>query len=223
MKQAIQNPACDSKNPAMDDGNNVKACPPLAPYVQETPSEACMMNTPVPLTEDMGIGHPLPSLPGCNPITTVNTPPCQGPISPSKAKGPRYLLKSKITGKYVSANPPGLNNPMIANVLSNPTLAEVWDPNPVDGGVSLLSELNGMFASPNGDNGRMYVNRNTVSLWETFTIVDQPNGFVAIKANRNNMYINVTSGGFLEPTATTVMDSTLFTLVVPDGGNFKMV
>lgn len=221
MRAALLDPKCDSSNPDMDDGNNVRACPPLSQYVQDTPEEACLMTTPVPLTEDMGIGHTIPALPGCNPLTTVETPPCQGPISPSKAKDPRYLIKSKVTGKYVSCNPPGTKNPMVADV-EIPTLAEVWDPNPVPGGVCLLSEDNGIFASANGVNGQLWVNRNSVSLWETFNILTQPNGYVAIQSARNNLYINVSSDATLAPTCATITDSCLFTLEIPDGGSFRV-
>jgi len=68
----------------------------------------------------------------------------------------------------------------------------------------------------------LYVNRASISAWETFNIVDQPGGYVAIRAVRNNMYIDVTDAGNLTPTATTVTDSCLFTLVVPPGGNLTM-
>jgi len=219
MQAAIKNTKCDSSNPDMAFGNNVKACPPLAPYVQETPDAACLIDSPIPLTEDMGMGHPIPALPGCNPITSVSTPPCSVPPSPSKAKAPRYLLKAKANGKYVSSNPPGTKNPVVANVVV-PSLTEVWDPNPVNGGVCLLSEDNGDFASANGDNGMLYVNRGTVSQWETFKIVDQNNGYHAIMSLRNNMYINVTSAGNLTPTSATACDSCLFTLEIPNGGSY---
>jgi len=219
MQAALKDPKCDSNNPDMADGNNVKACPPLAQYVQDTPEAACKMTTPIPLSEDMGMGHPLPEMPGCNPLTFKTTPACLGPVSPSKAKAPRYLFKSRATGKYLSSNPPGTLNPMVANVVV-PTLTEVWDPNPVPDGVCLLSEDNGMFASANGADGMLFLNRNSVSSWETFSIVDQPGGFVAIKSNRNNMYVNVTDIGNLVPTASTVTPDCLFTLEIPNGGNF---
>jgi hypothetical protein len=222
MQKALDDPLCDSSNPYSDDGNNVTACPPLAPYVQSTPApETCMVDPPIPLNEDLGIGHSIPTLPGCNPLTTVTSPPCTAPISPSKSKSPRYFFKSKKTGKYVSSNPPGVDHPMVANV-QYPSLAEVWDPNPVNGGVSLLSELDGMFASANGDNGMLWVNRGSVSTWETFKIVNQPNGYVAIQSIRNNNYITVTDQGNLVPTAKTVTDDCLFTAEVPPGGAIKL-
>jgi len=221
MQAAIDNPLCDSSNPNMDDGNNVKACPPLAAYVQDTPDYACMLSTPIPLNEDMGMGHPIPTLPGCNPITSVSTPPCAGPAAPSKAKDPRYLIKSKATGKYVSSNPPGTKNPMIANVVI-PTLTEVWDPNPVPGGVCLLSEDNGQFASANGPDETLYVNRGSVSMWETFSIVNQPNGYVAIMAKRNNQYLNVTQNGNIAANSPNVCNECLFTLEIPNGGRFSI-
>jgi len=220
MQAALDDPQCDANNPAMANGNNVKACPPLAQYVQDTPDAACLLDTPIPLSEDLGMGHTIPELPGCNPITTVKNQPCEGPISPSKAKAPRYFIKSKQTGKYVTSNPPG-TNPMSATV-TVPTMAEVWDPNPVAGGVCLLNEEDGRFASANGPDGMLYLNRNSVSSWETFQIVNQPNGLVAILSNRNNMYINVTQNGNLTPTSNTVCNECLFTLEVPNGGHFSM-
>jgi len=86
--------------------------------------------------------------------------------------------------------------------------------------VCLLSEDNGRYASADGTDGRLYLNRNSVSQWETFNIENQPNGYVAIKALRNNMYLNVTDMGYLEPTEAKVYDSCLFTLEIPNGGNF---
>jgi len=222
MQQALEDPICDSSNPYSDDGNNVTACPPLAPYVQAVPAgEACRVDPPIPLTEDMGLGHSIPELPGCNPLTYTTSPPCTAPITPSKSKYPRFLFKSKKTGLYVSANPPGTNNPVAANV-AYPTLAEVWDPNPVNGGVCLLNELDGMFASANGDNGMLWVNRGSVSTWETFKIVDQPGGYIAIQSVRNNNYITVTDSGNLEPTATMVTSDCLFTAEIPNGGSIVL-
>jgi len=218
MQKALEDPSCDSSNPYLDDGNNVTACRPLAQYVQDTPAgEACYIEPRIPLTEDMGIGHPIPTLPGCNPITQQTSPPCTAPIAPSKSKYPRYLFKSQATGKYVSANPPGTSNPVVANV-QYPTLSEVWDPNPVDGGVSLMSELDGMFASANGDNGMLWVNRGSVSTWETFKLVQQPGGYIAIQSVRNNLYITVTPQGNLVPTSNNVTMDCLFTAEAPDGG-----
>jgi len=217
MQAVINNPLCDISNPNINFGNNVKACPPLAPYVQDTPDYACLMTTPVPLTEDLGMGHPIPELPGCNPLSMVEVPVCHGPISPSKAKAPRYLFKSKLTGKYVSANPPGTKNPMIANVVI-PTLAEIWNPNPVPGGVCLQNEENGQFASTNGLDGMLSINRGSVSTWETFKIIDQLDGYSALQSYHNNQYIKVTEQGYLVPTATMVTDDCLFSLEIPDGG-----
>jgi len=222
MQAALENPSCDSSNPAMAFGNNVKACPPLAPYVQETPSAACKLAGTVPLNEDMGMGHPLPALPGCNPITAKDTPPCEGPISPSKAKSPRYLIKSKLNNKYLSSNPPGTKNPITASV-TIPTLTEVWDPNPVNGGVCLMSEDDGSFASASGENGSISCNRGSVSDWETFKIVPQNNGYVGIQANKNNKFLNVTSNGLIIPACDSPNeDSCLFMLEIPTGGMLKV-
>jgi len=188
--------------------------------VQETPEYACTMNTPIPLTEDLGMSHPIPVLPGCNPITTEEVPVCKGPIAASKAKEPRFLLKAKVSGKYVSANPPGRKNPMMANVVV-PTLAEVWNPRQVTGGVCLQSEDNGQFASASGVDGRLFVNQDSVSTWETFKIVDQGNGYYAIQSKRNNQFIEVTEQGYLVPTSITVTDDCLFSLEIPDGGRIN--
>jgi hypothetical protein len=218
MQKALDDKSCDSSNPYIAFGNNVSACFPLAPFVQNVPGpEECKVDPPIPLTEDMAIGHSIPELPGCNPLTTTTSPPCKAPITPSKSKSPRYLFKSKANGKYVSANPPGTKNPIVANV-AYPSLSEVWDPNPVSGGVCLMSELDGQFASANGQNGMLWVNRGSVSTWETFKIVNQPGGYIAIQSMRNNNYISVTAQGNLEPTATTVTDACLFTAETPNGG-----
>jgi len=121
---------------------------------------------------------------------------------------------------YVSSNPPGTKNPMVANIMK-PSLTEVWDPIPVAGGVALLSEDNGDFASASGPDGMLYVNRGSVSQWETYKIVDAPNGYHTIMSLRNNMHINVTQSGNLTPTSSTQCDSCLFTLEVPNGGSIR--
>jgi len=218
FQEALKDPKCDSKNPDLAFGNNVKACPPLAPFVQNVPGDdECLLANKIPLTEDMGIGHTIPELPGCNPLTNKMTPPCEGPVSPSKVKG-RFLIKSKKTLKYVGSNPPSLKNPMIANV-SDPSLTEVWDPNPVIGGVCLLNEDSGKFASASGDGNVLIVDRGSVSTWETFKVINQTGGYVAILSLKNNFYVCVTDNGNLSPNSPSVTDDCLFIFEVPTGGN----
>lgn len=71
MRAALRNPACDNKNKDMGYGNNVKACPPLAPHLQKTDGKTCKLNNRgvLGLNEDMGVKKLLTKLPGCNPIT----------------------------------------------------------------------------------------------------------------------------------------------------------
>lgn len=70
MAQALKDVKCDLNNTDIAFGNNVKACPPLAPFVQNVPAAGvCSLATDIPLNEDLGIYSAIDKLPGCNPIT----------------------------------------------------------------------------------------------------------------------------------------------------------
>jgi len=233
LQAAIDSPSCDAKS--TNNGNNVKACTPLAQYVVTPNNGECVLSNPIPLTESLGMIHPIPRLPGCQNITGMQTkdvPACMA--SPQQSYSPpvsqRFMLKSKSTGKYVTF-PADNNMPLVANlVATNPTLSEVFGPLPWSGGgatgVSITPEAAyGMvnFCSARGNNGAMVCNSRSPSTdaasWEAFQIVNQNAGYVAIKAMKNGMYITVQADGTLAPTSNMVGDAQLFQQIQPDGGH----
>jgi len=233
LQQAINSPSCDAKS--TNNGNNVKACAPLAQYVVSPSNGACELANRIPLTESLGMIHPVPRLPGCQNITgaqTQNAVPCMG--DPKKSYSPpisqRFLLKSKSTGKYVSA-PSDNDKPLIANkITADPTLAEVFGPVPWASGsiqgISLIPEsAYGLtnVCSARGTNAALICNGRSASTdatsWEAFQIVQQSGGYIAIKAMRNSQYLTVQADGTIAPTSTTIGDAQLFQQLTPDGGH----
>lgn len=234
LQQAIDSPSCDAKS--TNNGNDVKACAPLAQYVVSPNNGACVLSTPIPLTESLGMIHPIPRLPGCQNITGMqdhDVIPCMA--SPQQSYSPpitqRFFLKSKSTGKYVTS-PADNSQPLIANkVSSNPTLSEVFGPLPWSAGnvqgITITPEaaygLVNYCSARFGNNGAIVCNSRSPSSdpqsWEAFQIVQQSGGFIAIKSMKNNMYITVQGDGTLAPTSNTVGDAQLFQQLQPDGGH----
>jgi len=100
------------------------------------------------------------------------------------------------------------------------TYTEVFSVSQVAGGVAVQDELGLQFWSPNGFNNAIMCNRGGASDWETFKILPQDGGYVAISANRNSMYLSVQGDTTVAPTAKTIGDNELFLRISPDGGNF---
>lgn len=79
MAAAIAHPNCSNENPLLNAGNNVRACPPLAPFVKDGSEPKCtglsvcgrfspiywLFQVPVPLTENLGARRPIKYMPGC--------------------------------------------------------------------------------------------------------------------------------------------------------------
>jgi hypothetical protein len=219
LQKALDDPSCLSTNPFNRAGNNVSSCLPLAPFVQNTPDFACLQHSLTYLTEDLGMGNPIDKLPGCNPLTMgpQDATPC--PMIPPQASTTdvlrRFMLLSKATGKYVS-QPMKVDAPLVATA-TKPTLFEVWSIRNVTGGVAIINDGNGHFASISGNN--MVANRGSVSDWEKWTI-GWHNGYATIMNNYKKLLVTTQADGSVGPTGspTTIADASLFTLVKPDGG-----
>jgi len=233
LQAAINSPSCDAKN--TNNGNTVKNCAPLSQYVVDPSNGACAISKPIPLTESLGMIHPIKRLPGCQNITgeqAKDVQPCMA--SPQQSYSPpiseRFFLKSKTTGKYVTA-PLDNSKPLLANVVAaNPTLTEVFGPVPWSSGnmngINLIPEAAyGLtnICSARGNNGALICDRrsadSSASSWEAFFLEPQAGGYVAIKANSNKNYVTVQGDGTLAPTSATVVDASLFQQIQPDGGH----
>jgi len=234
LQQAADSPTCDAKN--TNNGNNVKACAPLAQYVVSPSNGACDIATHIPLTESLGMAYALDRLPGCQNITgkmasdpTICMTPPQHSYSPGLSQ--RFFLISKATGKYVTA-PVDNSMPLVTNLVSsNPSLTEVFAPlgwsSGALTGVTLIPEAAyGLvnFCSTHGTNGALICDRRSPSTspnsYEAFQIQQQAGGYVAIKSYSNNNYISVQADGTLAPTSATVAgDAQLFQQLTPDGGH----
>jgi len=223
MQKAIEDPSCFSTNPYNRAGNNVSSCFPLAPFIQKTPDWACNPHNPIYLTEDLGMGNPIDKLPGCNPLTygPQDATPC--PNAPPQTSNTdvlrRFMLLSKLTGKYVSS-PMRVDSAVVATA-TKPSLFEIWSRRNVTGGESIINDGNGHYLTICcGDSKNvMTANRGAVSDWETYTFAWH-NGYMTIMNNYKKMLVTVQADGTLVPngSTTTIADGSLFTLVKPDGG-----
>jgi len=219
MQAAILDPSCGDKN--TNEGNTVTNCKPLAPYVKRMDAGECQLQNKVPLTEDLGIAHPIARIPGCNPVTPgpAHTVPCFSAPSQSFEPGvdTRFHLRSKKTGKFLSC-PEIHAMPLIANATLL-TITEVFSVMAAAGGVGIAEELSLQHWSTDGPNGQVRCDKGGIGAGETFKIVPQTDNFIAIQTVQNMMYLSVQSDTTVAPTAKTVMDTELFERVVPTGGN----
>jgi len=233
LQQAIDAPSCDAKN--TNNGNNVKACAPLAQYVVDPSNGKCDITSHIPLTESIGMVYAIPRLPGCQNITGDQphyATPCYA--SPQESYSPpltqRFFLKSKSTGKYVTA-PVDNSKPLVANMVSaSPSLTEVFAPlawaSGSNTGINLVPEAAygvNNFCSAHGTNSAIICDRpspsNSADSWEAYKIEPQSGGYIAIKAYANGKYVTVQADGSLAPTSTTIGDAQLFQQSTPDGGH----
>jgi hypothetical protein len=233
LQAALNSPSCDGKN--TNNGNDVKACQPLAQYVVTPENGKCDIAKHVPLTESLGMVYALPRLPGCQNITgdqSTNPSPCMTP--PQNSYNPpvtqRFFLKSKSTGKYVTA-PTDNSLPLVANIVSaNPSLTEAFSPISWAAGnqkgINLIPEAaygTTNFCSAHGPNGAVICDRRSpsydASSWEAFAVEEQSGGYIAIKAFSNMQYITVQGDGSLAPTSATIGDAQLFQQLTADGGH----
>eukprot|EP00026_Physarum_polycephalum_P014307 Phypoly_transcript_14805.p1 GENE.Phypoly_transcript_14805~~Phypoly_transcript_14805.p1 ORF type:complete len:314 (+),score=62.97 Phypoly_transcript_14805:33-944(+) len=225
LQAVLDDPSCDAE--VTNNGNDVKKCAPVAQYVQDTPQGACSVHRKIPLTENLGNGNLIHTLPGCNTITGFGqtAPVCSSPTSATE-KAPatvRFHLKSELTGKFWSCPAVFDNNPLVATLTnaSGLTYYEVFDATAWQGTwKGLLNEgPTRQYVSASGPNSSLMCNRGTVSDWEAFEFISQPNGKVAILSKRNNQYLTANADGTISPSSTTVGTAQLFTQVVPSGGS----
>jgi hypothetical protein len=225
MALALKDPKCDNDNPDMSFGNNVKACPPFAEFVQGAPGAGvCSLVNDIPLNEDLGIGSAISKLPGCNPLTygPESATPCSQAATAYEKVGlnKRFLLKSRATGKYVVA-PPNQDNAMRADG-SLLSYYAVWDPIPFVYGNALQNEGTGQYVSASGgDNSQLFADRGSFNSYEGFYLIfaNGSTTTVSIKSEKTGKYVTVVNG-FLFPNSTAITgDTELFDLEVPDGGN----
>jgi len=220
LQNAINDPTCDAKN--TNNGNNVKACNTLAPYIINTP---CLINHPIPNIEDLGYNHPISQLPGCNPITTATTTsgPCKvGPEPQTNAYWRRFLLQNKNSNLFVGAKD---TNTLLTASVTVPYYSEIWTMKSLGNGeYSIESDLTGSYlTAPNSD--PLICNRNSANLWEMFVISPYPASatpaslstsiYFTIKAMSNNQYVSLAADSTLHATSTTIGDDQLWKLVDP--------
>jgi len=210
VQQALQDPTCDAS--VTNNGNNVLACNTLAPYV--IPSNPCKLSKPIPNIEDLGFGHPITALPGCNPITygpaaalpcsTITTQP------PSGLGWHRFLLQPKTSNLFVTSK--DMNTPMTASVHA-PYYTETFIAHTNGAGYSIQTEVTGQFVnSAHAD--PIIANRGSASTWETFTFTAVGN-YYAITGLSNNLYISLHPDGTLHADSTSIGDLQLWSLVDP--------
>eukprot|EP01119_Soliformovum_irregulare_P009278 TRINITY_DN2251_c0_g2_i1.p1 TRINITY_DN2251_c0_g2~~TRINITY_DN2251_c0_g2_i1.p1 ORF type:complete len:613 (-),score=171.91 TRINITY_DN2251_c0_g2_i1:55-1869(-) len=225
MREALADPACDNGNPNMAFGNNVKACPPLAPYVQDTPQGGvCNLENPIPLTEDVGLGAPIAKLPGCNPLSygpapgaMCNSAPSDSYVAPVTQ---RFLLKSKNSGTYVSTPSNGKSGLFLTS--SKPTLFEIWNSQKFASGVYLRNEGSTQYVSANGPDAQLFANRGAPDSYEGFNLISSPDSTnVKIQSNRTKNYVGI-KGGLLFPNVT-LADADIFQLEIPNGGDVGII
>jgi len=222
LQQAVKDPSCNSTN--TNNGNTVTNCKPLAAFVQSPEGGECLLSKPIPLTEDLGSTYALDKLPGCNPITDVNAValPCFTPPSQSYNPGlnERFLLKSKLNNMYVSC-PLKDTLPMVANV-AVPELQQVFSPFNFNSGgvtgVSLVPQLGLNWLTVQGGDV-VYCNARGRNAWESFKIMNQTGGYIAIQANKNQMYFTVQADNTIAATSATIGAAQLFLQQSPDGGH----
>eukprot|EP01118_Nematostelium_gracile_P009047 TRINITY_DN302_c0_g3_i1.p1 TRINITY_DN302_c0_g3~~TRINITY_DN302_c0_g3_i1.p1 ORF type:complete len:543 (-),score=118.58 TRINITY_DN302_c0_g3_i1:20-1648(-) len=218
MQAALEHPSCDATNTA--NGNNVKNCLPLAPFVQETPSGACQLDNVIPLTEDLGLAAPIHSLPGCNPLTygPEDAIPCSR--SPVPTNSSRFHLRSVLTGKYVTSSFPTKDGIVVtATEFNKFTPFQIFVNVPeADGWSGVFGEGVSQFWSVSLSGDRIAANRGSMSGWEGFKWV--VNGsFVSFISRKNNKFVSVTDDGGLSASATVVTDRETFEMVRPTGGS----
>lgn len=225
LQAAIDNSTCEQTN--TNNGNDVRKCLPLAPFVQDVPSGGvCELSKDSGLNEHVGFGAGMSALPGNNPITSGPTDaaiPSFGPTSDTY-KLPatqRFLLKSVQTGKYATAR--GVSSNSITVTSTSTTYHEVFTTYMSSGNwFGIISESLNKYLTAGGDNSALIADRDSVSGWEQFQFIAQSGGRVCILSNRNGKYISVQSNNALAPTfdpAGTPGNAQLFELVVPSGGS----
>ncbi|PRP84352.1 putative WSC domain protein [Planoprotostelium fungivorum] len=205
---------CSNDNPEMGFGNNVRACPPLAPYVKGNNEPGCKLANAVPLTENLGISKPIKRMPGC----WTSTGLLQGcdPSPKGSDNSDVYHIFSVSANAYLSID---LASP---NVLANGsskllTYSQLWGfSDRPSGRVAIRSEESSKVIS--AQHTAQMVGR--LSDREEWTIVEiaGSNSTVAFKSNRNNLYLSVAADKTLSASGKSISSAETFKLSNPDGG-----
>jgi len=212
MRQAIKDPKCSNSNKDMGLGNNVKACPPLAPYVKGDNEPKCFINKKVPLTENLGLGRPLNRMPGCynnnGLISGCDTSP-----KGSDNSGSVHIVAASVNA-YLTADTTGVVTASAsANFL---TYNEVWSFQPAtNGSVFILNTQYGNVVS--AQNQAILI--GTKSLWEQWTVVPiNGNTTVAFRSARTNQFLSVQSDRSLQFNAKSITATETFKVSTVTGG-----
>jgi hypothetical protein len=212
VQKTLQDPTCYASS--TNNGNNVKACKSLAPYVQDPGHDTCIISKYVYNIEDLGMNHPIVAMPGCNPVTSGPAPakPCNV-ITPQPTSGPgwrRFLLQPKTVALFVGAI--SLYVPLNASAVE-PYYSEAWTMVEGNGGWTMQSDLTGLYVtSPQKD--ALICDKNSPSSWEYFDFIAQGDMY-AIRAHSNNMYVSIYPDGTMHADSGTVGDAQLWNLIDP--------
>lgn len=222
VQAALRDPSCQSQN--TNEGNSPQNCKPLSPYVKSSnPDQSCLLASPIPNIEDVGVNHLIDHLPGCNPVdpgpNEVN--PCFGqkPVTIPKSVR-RVLLRSTSSGKYVSGR-------SIQAYLTADTVQEdlsyinVFDiiSTGVDGIYTIQSEINYQYWSANNrDQTPINANRPRWSTWETWNLTfagASQDGFgtAAIFSFSDNLYVQLNGQSQLIANAPAFAKAELFEII----------
>ena len=196
---ALVDPQCDlSKNPNLNFGNNVKACPPLAPYVQ-TGSDSCFAPAVPNLVEDLGLSHVIAQLPGCNPITygpqaatNCAWDTTEPTIGPNNYRG---YMRNNATGLYLTVD--SMNNTV--GLIAGPAqyVSEIFVFSPFSNGSQWHSEGTEGIMGTNPPGNTLYPSKPYVSSWETwFVYPSNFAGLYLIQSFISGGYLT-TSGGMI--------------------------
>jgi len=210
VRDAIKHPYCSNNNGAMGNGNNVRACPPLRPYVKDGSEPKCQrLSKPVPLTEDLGISHTIARIPGCY-GAEGSVANCDA--TPKGSDNAKTFFIKTYKNEYLTQD---VKSNIIANFTGLFTAHELW---------AFGREYNKMVPLQNQENGYFASSKeilvgtgNQPSDWEYFTLVTINDKDFALKANRNQKFLSVV-GGAIYANATVVGPAETFTMVENNGG-----
>jgi len=226
MAEAIKNPQCSNNNNAMAFGNNVLACPPMAPYVKPGGADpSCLLHFRMPTTENLGLSNPISHLPGCNPISAGPAPgiKCSAPLSAADNSN-TFFIKSVALNTYVTADK--ITRVLYSNYSSPLTLQELWAYNPSATGpaTSQGPVTAGLTVIQNQEDTGFISAQSTATLvggastWELWTPV-QYGQYWAFKSNRAPGWLTVASpGNTVGWNAVNVTNTELFQLMPNNGG-----
>jgi len=213
MRQAIKDPKCSNSNKDMAFGNNVKACPPLAPYVKDGSEPKCTINKKVPLTESLGSGRPINRMPGCyNNMGLIQG--CDVSPKGSDNSGSLHIVAASVSGYLTVA---GASGAVTATASSNfLTYSEVWSyQTATNGSVFLLNtQYNNVISAQ--DQARLVGSKST---WEMWTVVPiNGNTTVAFRSSRTNQYLSLQSDKSLQFNAKSITATETFKVMPVNGG-----